>query len=561
MYLFEPKRVELRDYQKKLLTSLWKWWEKNTGNPCVVAPTGAGKTVLIASFCREAIKFPGTRILIITHVKELVEQDYEEFTAEAPELNTSLYCAGLKEKDLSGDIIFSSIQSIYRHSAEIGKISLIIVDEAHLISHKDTGMYRGLIDELSKTNQALKVIGFTATPYRLSHGLITDKPAIFNKPLIDEVSIKDLQEQGYLCPLVSKHTLAGYDLSGVKITAGEYNQKQLIAAVDTEGDNKAVVEETIRRAKDRHSWLIFCSSIEHAEHVRDLLIENGISAEAISSKTPAKERDEKLREFRAHEFRALCNVSVLSTGYNNPAIDCIVMLRPTMSPGLYLQIIGRGLRTSPEKKDCLVLDFAGNIERHGTVHNVEPPHKKKKGKGVAPCKVCPNCDEIVPLVALKCSACGYKWERKEKKYILSDRDISREEKGRLVLIKSWSFFKTQSKAGNTMIRVTFYPQSYNQKLICDYLLLWSENSKIKNIALNKIKEFAQRNGVARENIRTMKDLSNLLPPIAVLAVSQSRFEVVKKLFWEKEELENFIKEEEAKNEARESYNNEQERER
>jgi len=557
MYLFEPKRVELRDYQKKLLCSLWTWWDKNTGNPCVVAPTGAGKTVLIAAFCKEAIKTPDTRILIITHVKELVEQDYEEFVEEAPDLNISLYCAGLKNKDLTGDIIFSSIQSIYRHSAELGMISLVVVDEAHLISHKDTGMYRTLIDELSNVNPALKVVGFTATPYRMSHGMITDEPAIFSEPLIDVVSIKELQEQGYLCPLVSKHTLCGYDLSGVKITAGEYNQKQLIAAVDTEGDNKAVVEETIRRAKDRRSWLIFCTSIEHAEHIRDLLLERGISAEAVSSKTPAKARDELLRRFRGHKLRALCNVSVLSTGYNNPSVDCIVMLRPTLSPGLYLQIVGRGLRVSPEKKDCLVLDFAGNIERHGTIHNVEPPMKKKKCKGVAPCKVCPVCDEIVPVITMKCPVCGYAWEKKEKKYQLSTLDINGETPcGSILAIGSWSFMQATSRAGNRMVRLTYYPKMLSKRPVYDYLMLWSDNSYVRNAALKKLDEFIQGNGLTREDIRTTDDLKKLFPPMAILTIRGGKgYDVVKRLFWNKTQLEDFLKEEERKSEVRQAYGN------
>jgi DNA repair protein RadD len=179
-------------------------------------------------------------------------------------------------------------------------------------------------------------------------------------------------------------------------------------------------------AENRKKWLIFCVSIEHAEHVRDALRENGITAETVSEKTSDGERAQILAALKSGELRAVTNVSVLTTGFDAPVIDMLVLLRPTMSPGLLVQMCGRGMRplymagtdmSTPEsrvagisagpKPNCLVLDMASNIERHGPVTHIQPKEGVRKKKEDRDGKMCPNCRSIVAITAKECDECHY----------------------------------------------------------------------------------------------------------------------------------------------------------
>ena len=169
--------LELRDYQRRTIDMLYSWWSTNKGNPCIVLPTGAGKSIIIAAFCQRALSdWPDTRILMCTHQKELIEQDFHKLMEIWPEADAGIFSAGIGLKELDNRITFAGIQSIYKHASEVGKVDLILIDEAHLINHSGTGMYRSFIEDLKKINPALKCIGLTATPYRLGHGMITDPP-------------------------------------------------------------------------------------------------------------------------------------------------------------------------------------------------------------------------------------------------------------------------------------------------------------------------------------------------------------------------------------------------
>lgn len=465
--------LKLRPYQQETIDALYKWFPEHSGNPCVVLPTGSGKSVLLAGFCKQIIKdYPKTRILMCTHQKELIEQDYEKLVSMAPDLDVGIYSAGIGRKEAHNQIVFASIQSVYQHADEVGRINMIIIDECHLINHQDSGMYRTFIEDMKALNEKLRVVGLTATPYRLSHGMITDSPALFNEPLIEPVSIKQLQAWGHLSKLTSKYTAERLDVSKVGVVAGEYNAKQLTQAVDVPGTNEAVVKEVLRRAGDRKSWLFFCCGVDHARHVRDILRAEGISAEMVSGSTKMEERERILKGFKAGEIRAVTNVGVLTTGFDHPGIDLIVMLRPTLSPGLYMQMAGRGLRTAEGKKDCLVLDFAGNVSMHGPITEVKPPKKGARRKGVAPSKVCPQCMEILPLSAKVCPVCGYVYPERERKFQLdTENDIGGEKLTITKQVKLWRWEESTSKAGNPMMVIRYYGKNLTEDPIVEYLLL------------------------------------------------------------------------------------------
>lgn len=332
----------------------------------------------------------------------------------------------------------------------------IAVHNCHLVSHENEGGYRRLIGELTVINPRLRVIGLTATPYRLGHGLIIDEPALFNA-LLEPVLIEELVFKGYLATLRSKTTKAKLDLSGVHKRGGEFIESELQAAVDHKLTNEAVVREVIERAGDRKAWLFFCTGVKHAENMKDMLSGCGIAAECVTGQTPKREREEILSAFKAGEITALTNANVLTTGFDYPDIDLIAMVRPTMSPSLYVQMAGRGMRPKSHTDHCLVLDFAGVVETHGPITAVRPPKKKGEGTGEPPMKICEACGELCHPKVAQCPACGCPFPAPEpKKWKLADVDIMGLE-GSVMSVTSWRWRKHTSRAsGKDMLAVTYY---------------------------------------------------------------------------------------------------------
>lgn len=447
----------LREYQQRALSMLYDWMSSNDGNPCVVMPTGSGKSVVIAELCRQALQeWPETRIVMLTRSMELIQQNAEKLRTIWPGAPMGVYSASLGKKQLGEPITIGGPLSLARIASKLGHTDMLVVDESHDISHKDEGTYRKIIDTLLLANHAMRVVGFSATPYRLGHGLITDKPAIFDG-LIEPVSIEELVFKGFLSTLRSRATRAKLDTSGVHKRGGEFIEAELQAAVDTAEQNDRVVRETIALAGDRRSWLFFCSGVAHAEHIRNALIANGICAACVTGETPKSERERILEAYKAGEIRALTNANVLTTGFDAPATDLIAMLRPTMSPGLYVQMAGRGMRIADGKTDCLVLDFAGNVERHGPITAVRAPTRSESRDGDPPSKQCPDCNEIVAIAARQCPACGHQFAPPEPKpLVLRDDDIMGLD-GSELTVRSWKWRPHVSKAsGKLMLAVTYY---------------------------------------------------------------------------------------------------------
>ena len=461
--------MPLRKYQRNAIDLLYQWFELNPkGNPCIVLPTGSGKSWIIAELCKEALSnWPKTKILILSHVKEILSQDIDKIFQTWPNAPVGIYSAGLKQKEINS-ITFAGIQSVRNKSKEIGFVDLIIVDEAHLINHKSQGGYRKLINELTEINPEVRVIGLTATPYRLGHGMITDKPGLFDG-LIEPVSIEELVEFGFLSPLRSKSTEKKIDVSKVHKRGGEYIESELQKAVNTEDNNVNAIKEVLKRADNRKSWLFFCTGIAHAETINAILINYGIKSACVTGKTPIKERNKILDDFKTGKIQAVTNANVLTTGFDNPNLDLIVMLRPTLSPGLYIQMAGRGMRIAEGKKDCLVLDFAGVIATHGPITAVLPPRKSKKGDK-APTKECPQCQEILHASIMLCPVCKYEFPQKEK---ISDWKLRNDDiMGKGILekeITGWRWRKHISRnSGKEMLSVTYY-SGLSKDIITEYL--------------------------------------------------------------------------------------------
>ncbi len=446
----------LRDYQRRTIDELYKWFSSGKkGHPCIELPTGSGKSHIIAAICQDAkTQWPETRILMLTHVKELIEQNAEKLRQHWPEAPLGIYSAGLGSKRFD-DITFASIQSIRRVDPnKIGHFDLVLIDECHLVSHKQEGGYRNLIEALTNINPALRVIGLTATPYRLGHGLITDEPALFSE-IISPTSVEELIYKKHLAPLQSKITGAKISADGVHKRGGEYIESELQAAVDRKEINGPVADEIIAQGQNRKSWLIFCVGVQHSYNIRDELIERGISAATITGETPKAERAEIIADFKAGRIRGLTNANVLTTGFDHPDIDMIAMLRPTASASLYVQMAGRGMRPKNHTDHCRVLDFAGVVEAHGPITNIDPG--RKSGEGEAPVKICPECDSIVHLSAKNCPDCGYEFPPPPKpKPVLHNLDIMGLDTNEMK-VSEWRWNRHVSyNSGKEMLVVTYY---------------------------------------------------------------------------------------------------------
>lgn len=522
----------LRDYQQKALDDLYAWFAKNpTGNPCLVLPTGSGKSHIIAALVKDAVQnYAGTRVLMLTHVKELIAQNAEKMREHWANAPMGIYSASLNKRCLTEPITFAGIQSIVRRAKLLGHIDLIIVDEAHSINHGDAGNYRKLINQLKEINPDLRVVGLTASPYRLGHGMIHEGEDVIFDALIEPIQIESLIDKGYLAPLRSKHTEFEIDVDGVKKRGGEFIAGDLERAVDTTDNNMAAVKETIRRASDRKSWLVFCTGVAHAQHLSALFESMGVTSACVTGDTPQQERADIIRRFRCGEIRALTNMNVLTTGFDYPGIDCLVMLRPTMSPGLYLQMAGRGMRIAPEKDDCIVLDFAGNVKRHGPITAVEPPNKK--GKGIAPSKVCPQCSEIILAALSICNCCGFEFpkpepEPEEKTYRLHDDDIMGFKPVEMKVTK-WKWLKHLSRtSGKEMLRVTYYGKLSDEP-ITEYLPIMhegyaGEKARIKLLDMAK-KAFVTIKFTAEPDLDNIASIMNCgVPPHSIVHIRQGKW--------------------------------------
>ena len=399
--------MEARWYQSEANTAAWQYISDGRGNPLIVLPTGAGKSIVIALLIRQAVEW-GQRVLVVAHRKELLQQNADKIQ-RLTGLRVGINSAGLNERDIDSTVICAGIQSVYRDAAEFGRRGLVVIDEAHLISDDGGSMYRQFLDGLQQHNRRLFCVGLTATPYRTGEGSLAGEGKLFSG-ICYEAKTGALIEGGYLSRLTNNPADSQADLKGVKIRGGEFVAAEMEAAFTHDAIIHAAVCELTIACEHRKSILVFCAGVSHAEQValalRDL---TGQEVGLVTGETHAIERQRVLSDFRSGSLRWCVNVDVLTTGFDAPGIDAVAVLRATMSPGLFAQIVGRGLRIAEGKTDCLILDFGGNLQRHGALdaddYGIEKPREKDGSE--APSKVCPKCKQEVHLSAVKCPECGH----------------------------------------------------------------------------------------------------------------------------------------------------------
>jgi len=398
----------LRPYQEPIAQKVIDYIAKNPNkHPLIAMPTGSGKTVVLADIILKLLeKNNEYKILVLSHVKEILEQDVEAIKNHV-DPNVGVYSAGLDSKEIR-QITVAGIQSAYSMASLFKDFNIVIVDECHLIPNKSDSMYRTFLSVSGIDH----VIGLTATPFRLGSGLIYgNENCIFDDLIYDLTTrdkFNDLVDQGYLSKLRTRATVNELDTDNIRTVGGDFDLKGMSNKFDRVGITNACVKEIIVNGRNYKKWLIFAIDIDHAEHIAETLIRNGIPTGVVHSKMDA-DRDTVIKQFKSGFYRAVVNVDILTTGFNVPDVDLVALLRPTKSPVIHVQTIGRGTRVAPNKDHCLILDFAGNTERLGPINDIHV-NRKRKGTGGEPItKRCPDCDTIHHPSVRVCSFCGHKF--------------------------------------------------------------------------------------------------------------------------------------------------------
>lgn len=389
-------------------------------NPLIVMPTGTGKSVVIASMIKWVRTWPENKVLVLTHVGELVKQNARKLQDVWPQANIGYCSASLNRKDTQHGIIFGTVQTVYsllkKDKEALGKRCLVIIDECHLLSEKSSSQYRTVLRTLKEQCPELRVCGLSATPYRERGKLLTEqKDPIFTDVAYDLTKkFTQLIDEGYLAPLVALPTPVSVNLEGVHIKGGEFKDDELQKAVGNEVLLNQACDIMVKEGAARKAWLVFVSGIKNAENVTLKLQKRGVTALTVNSSRTKEENDKAIAGFRSGEVKCLVSANQLTTGFDVPQVDLIGMLRPTMSVSLHVQSLGRGTRPAPNKTDCLVLDFARNIERLGAINDPllsNTEKRESKGPNDEPAKPrfkrCDNCGKDIPINARICPVCGY----------------------------------------------------------------------------------------------------------------------------------------------------------
>jgi len=408
--------IQLRYYQRDACDAVYDYWSNGGGNPLVEMATGTGKSLVNATLSKELIEFDrNIRILSLVHTRELVRQNASELMSLWPQAPLGINSAGLGMRNRNSQIIIGSIQSLYKCANKLGPRDVIIADECHLWPRDGEGMYRSLLTTLRTIVPDLRVVGLTATGYRLDSGRLDEgKDCIFDETVYQYDLARGV-EDGYLSPLISPAMETEIDVSRVKKVLGDFAAKGLEEAASRNDVVDAACDELVRYGHDRRGWLVFCSGVQHAAQVCYALQRRNILCATINGETPSGERDNIIRAFSEGRLRALTNAQVLTTGFNVKHIDLVALLTSTLSTSKYVQMLGRGTRLSPGKNECIVCDFGGNVRRHGPVDAVNV-RSKKKGQSLEKtepssirAKLCPSCTVFNTISALTCTNCAYQW--------------------------------------------------------------------------------------------------------------------------------------------------------
>ena len=400
----------LRGYQEAAINAASDALDKH-GNTLVVAPTGAGKTIMLSALVGKRYN-KNNNILILQHRDELVSQNSSKFHKVNPALTSSMYNA--TQKDWSGDATFAMVQTLSRENnlATMPKIDMIVVDEAH---HTVADTYQRIINAAKSANEGVQVVGFTATPNR---GDKKGLRGIFSN-CSHQIEISTLINEGFLVRPKTYVIDVGVqdELRNVRKTIADFDMDQVEKIMNRRAIIQKVVDEWLNKAHDRKT-IVFCSTIKHAQDLCEEFVDAGVVAATVTGDTPKDEREEILNELAHGDMQVVVNVAVLTEGFDAPPVSCVILTRPCSYKATMVQMIGRGLRTVdadefPDvvKTNCIVMDFGTSVLTHGSLDDaVDLDGSAGKSGGDAPIKVCPECDSEVPLSVRECPICGHEFE-------------------------------------------------------------------------------------------------------------------------------------------------------
>lgn len=442
-----------RWYQEEAVAAIFKAIARAGVNPLVGLPCGTGKSWVIAKLLRQALTaYPMVRAIVSINSKKLVSQNTKALINHWEFAPVGIYCDGLdgvdgiNGRETNQPITIGTIQSMANNAEAFGFVNLLIIDEVQVVSPKEETQYQGFISKLKEKNPQLVVIGLSATLYRSKGGMLIDH-GLFNEvcyDITDWQNFNRLVKEGYLVPLTSTATKFSYDVSGIKTSGDDFNQKALAESVNTDDNNRRVILEALQRGVGRKHWLFFCAGTQHVDDVVTILKELGLNAAGAHSKMPGTEADDNIDAYCKGEIMMLVSDSMLVVGFDAPFTDHIVVMRPSKAVVRHVQGLGRGTRPwyapgydldtiegrlaaieASGRVDCLISDFGRNLERLGPINDPLIPGKRKKS-GILAIKICRTdklisphigCGEYNFTAARECWKCHapFMFEEKEDK--------------------------------------------------------------------------------------------------------------------------------------------------
>lgn len=574
---------KLRDYQQQAVQNVIKYFQKTREPAVIVLPTGAGKSLVIAELARIA----QGRVLVLAHVKELVEQNHEKYTSYG--LEAGIFSASLGKKEHTQKAIFGSVQSIARAEDDFfNNFSLLVIDECHRVAEEGATQYQDVIQKLRQRNPNLCILGLTATPYRLGLGWIyefsnageikSDKKRFF-KQCVYELPLSYMIKNKYLTtPVKVDIPVTSYDFSDLKTKNGTYSASEIEEILRNQNRLTPLIIKNIvdiTERFDRQGVMIFSGTVKHAEEIMTYLPAD--QARVVLGDTDIRQRETIINDFKGRKFKYLVNVSVLTTGFDAPHVDVIAILRPTESNSLYQQIVGRGLRLSAGKKDCYVLDYTGMGH---DIYKPEINDKKPAKDTVAVQVLCPKCGffndfwgymdfegEVIEHFGRTCRGavqnprtleikqCGFRFRAKMCHACGCENDITAREceKCKAVLIdadaklkqaklsknahilspEKVTFEERKDKNGNPYLEIRYY--DYNAEYVSE-AHFFNNPSAVKKFNINFLRSHLKRPEL-QIDIATPVDLirnqNSLRIPAYVIARKQDKFwKITEKIFME-----------------------------
>ncbi len=524
--------MELRGYQKTAIEMIWREMFLSESVLCVL-PTASGKTVIFSSLIKRCIEAKeDVRICVLFNKVVLINQTEDKLNNFNVEIGK--YCGSIGEKDNSKNVTLATIQSI-KNIEDF--YNIVIVDEVHRLNDED-GQYKMFLDKLREKNEKLKIIGFTATPFRET-GFIYGKNKLFKK-VCYELPLSYMIKNKYTVPPIVQSSNEKFDVSELRTRMGEYVIEDVKNLTLNEAKSRAQVLDTLNRAIGRKKILWFCSCIEHAESINSILYSYGEDSTIIHSKQTKQEQDENKRKFEETNCRHLTFVTIASEGYDFDQIDCISMLRPTKSPTLMIQVIGRGLRLSEGKENCLVLDYGSIIENCGPIDApyIKTKYKSNKKYDLQP-RLCNKCLTYNEPREHTCSYCGESLikeiEYNKKLDIEANTNIdilkSDEKKHLEIIVSNVYFDKHLSKNGNLCFRIDYQYGQWPYPLYLSEFFSMSHDFAYKKM-IKRLNELGVDYSNLDSNLDNVKDFIAKKIPSKIIYEKDEQYKKIKKLLFE-----------------------------